>query len=199
MKKFTLSAVIVSMSMAACANTPPQKEERPARAERSGQGPNAGPINSIAMGGLWLAGLDRDGDYLVTRAEFETGKVNAFNAANLDNNQGLSLFELDDWRVKALGSEDASPGRFVFDPDFDQNISQNEFNTTLDGIFTRVDRDKNNVLERAEILRIIDRTTRGRQGGQGARRQGGQGTGRQGGRGGGRGRGQGGGGGRRGG
>lgn len=167
MRKFTLSVVMISLSVAACANAPAQKEERSQRQERGGQASSAGPINSVAMGGLWLAGLDSDGDYRVTREEFEAGKVKAFQLANRDNNQTLNLFELDDWRVKALGSEDASPGRFLFDPDFDQNISQKEFNTTLDGIFVRVDKDQNNILERAEILRIIDRSARGRQGGQG--------------------------------
>ena len=176
MKKSVLGAALLLLGLPACASTKPAQEAQTERAERRAPGANAGAINSVTTGGIWLAGLDRDGDYVVTKAEFETGKAKAFDVADRDESKTLTLFELDDWRVKALGSEDASPGRFMFDPDFDQKISLDEFSKTIDGLFMRTDKDGNGVIERSELIRIIDRGSRGR--GQGAGERSGQGAGR---------------------
>lgn len=193
MYKLILGSALMATSLAACASTQPERGERQDRSERRGQAQGAGPMTSVAIGGIWLAGLDLNGDYTISKQEFEQGKQKAFEAADTNNNQSLTLFELDDWRVKALGSEDASPGRFMFDPNFDQNISRGEFEVTLDGLFTRSDKDNDGQLYRSELVQIIDRSTRGRGGqggGEGSGQRGGErGGGGRGGRGGGAGRG----------
>ena len=194
MKKLILGAAALSLLMTACASSGPPRGESPDQGDRSarkGGERGGGPMTSVAAGGIWLAGLDQNHDYIVSQTEFSQGKQAAFETADVIKDQRLSLFELDDWREKALGSLDATPGRFVFDPDFDQDISKAEFETTLDGLFNRSDKDKDGVLYRSEIVSIIDRSIRGERGGQ---------VGGQGGRGQGGGRGEGGppGGGRRG-
>lgn len=197
MKHIILGAAALSLLITACASSGPPRGDRPEQGERSarkgGGERGGGPMTSVAMGGIWLAGLDQNNDYAVSQAEFTQGKQAAFSSADVNNDESLSLFELDDWRIKALGSVDASPGRFTFDPDFDQQISKAEFETTLDYLFTRSDKDKDGLLYRSEIIRIIDRSIQGR-GGQGAGQGGGQRGGQRGGRRGeGGGRGQGGG------
>lgn len=190
MKHIFLSAAALSMIVTACASSAPPRDDRPEQGERSarkgGGERGGGPMTSVAIGGIWLAGLDQNNDYAISQIEFNQGKQAAFTTADVNNDQRLTLFELDDWRVKALGSADASPGRFMFDPDFDQEITRSEFDDTLDGLFTRSDKDKDGVLYRSELVSIIDRSIRGERGGQGTRGQGtrgqrGQGGGRRGG------------------
>ena len=187
MKHIILSAATISILLSACASGPPAGGDRggpPERGERSDKerGASRGPMISVSAGGIWLAGLDRNNDYAVSQSELSQGKAAAFTTADVNNDGTLTLFELDDWREKALGSTDAMPGRFVFDPDFDQQITRGEFETTLETLFVRADKDKDGLLYRSEIVRVIDRSVRGERGQAGQRGGGrGEGGGRRGG------------------
>jgi hypothetical protein len=66
-----------------------------------------------------------------------------------------------------------------FDPNFDQTVSKDEFNESVDFLFNRVDADDNSVVEFSELIEIRDQS---RSGQRQSRDRGGEGSNRGGGR-----------------
>jgi len=116
----------------------------------------SGPITAIGPAGLMLASFDENTDYEISRTEFQQGTNGAFKAADKDKSKTLSLFELEDWREKALGSLDAAPGNFAFDKDFNQRVTQAEFKTTLDFIFTTADTNSDEKILFSELVNVFE-------------------------------------------
>jgi|GEM_PF-2022694 len=115
-----------------------------------------GPVTAMSSAGLLFASFDTNADYKVEPLEFVAGKTQAFNAGDENGNGILSLFELEAWRGKALGTLDATPGNMKFDADFDNRVTRQEFDTVLNRIFDRTDKDKNASVEFSELVRIFE-------------------------------------------
>lgn len=115
-----------------------------------------GPITSVGAGAMLFASFDKNADYKINAAEFATGLTTAFKAADKDRSTTLSLFELEDWRVAALGSLDAAPGNLAFDKDYDQRVTRAEFDYALNFVFKAGDKDDDGVLEFAELVKVFE-------------------------------------------
>jgi len=92
-------------------------------------------------GALLFAGFDTSGNYIIDKAEVAAGIARAFVQADRNNNEVLSLVELEGWRVAALGSEHAAPSNFVFAPDFARTVSRETFTAVLMNLADRLDKD----------------------------------------------------------
>ena len=101
---------------------------------------------------LALAGFDRDGDMIVTKAEFDAGVARSFAFGDRDHDGKMSLLELADWSEVALGNRGALPGQFDFDRDGDDSISRDEFIGYFNARFAALDTNKNGALERSELV-----------------------------------------------
>ncbi|NNE57070.1 MAG: hypothetical protein HKN36_03090 [Hellea sp.] len=116
----------------------------------------SGPITIIRPAALVFTTFDTDRDYHVTRAEALLGARDAFDRADKDGNGRVSLFELEDWRVAALGSLDALPGNLNFDTDYNNQVFAEEFETALLDLFDRHDEDADATLKHAELMTILE-------------------------------------------
>ena len=115
-----------------------------------------GPITIIQPGALLFATFDQDTDYVITRSEVEDGVKASFKTADRDSSGRLTLFELEDWREKALGSLGANPGNLSFDTDFDNQVSREEFSATIASLFDRHDVDESGTLIFSEIMQVLE-------------------------------------------
>jgi len=121
----------------------PQTQTQPVetiqRTERIGR---SGTVIQIPRSGaLLFAGFDTNGDYIIDRKETAAGVARAFLHADRDNNEILSLVELEGWRVAALGSEHAAPSNFAFAPNFARTVSRGTFTVVLSELADRLDKD----------------------------------------------------------
>ena len=132
---------------------------------------------------MLFASFDTNSDYQVNEVEFAAGRTQAFNAADKDNSNSISLFELEDWRKAALGSLDAAPGNLAFDKDYDQRVTRAEFDYALEFIFKAGDKNSDGILEFSELVTVFEmpRRSAGERSQNSGERRGRQG-GRQGGR-----------------
>lgn len=107
---------------------------------------------STTPAGLLISGFDTNADARIDRAELKAGTERMFRLAD-DNRDGqISLIELSQWAATWLGGPSAIPGRFDFDRDQDDRISAAEFAAELTRRFDGFDRDKDGVVDRAELL-----------------------------------------------
>lgn len=97
-------------------------------------------------GAFLFASFDRDQNYQIDRAEVQVGINIAFGRADKDGSGLLSLVELEAWRVKALGSENATPTNFAFAPNFARTVSPQQFETVLMKLF-----DKHDLNDQGEV------------------------------------------------
>lgn len=124
---------------------------------------------------LAIAGFDRDGDMIVTRAEFNAGVERSFASGDKDHDGKLSLLELGDWSEVALGNRGALPGQFDFDTNGDDSISRDEFIGYFNARFAALDTNKNGALERSELVSFASPAPGRRERGRGHGTQGGEG------------------------
>lgn len=109
-------------------------------------------LRSTSPVGLLISGFDGNGDALVDRAELSAGTGRMFRLADQNGDGQISLIELSAWAAAWLGGPSATPGRFDFDRDQSDRISREEFAAELERRFSGFDIDKNNVVDRAELL-----------------------------------------------
>lgn len=109
-------------------------------------------LRSTPPVGLLIGGFDGNGDARVNRAELRAGTAHMFRQADQNGDGRLSLIELSAWASTWLGGPSAIPGRFDFDRDQNDQISSDEFVAELERRFDGFDRDKDNVVDRAELL-----------------------------------------------
>ena len=121
-----------------------------------------GPITSVGAAAMLFASFDTNADYSINEVEFAAGRMKAFKAADKNNSNTLSLFELEDWREAALGSLDAAPGNLAFDKDYDQRITQAEFDHALSFVFNAGDKNDDNVLAFSELVKVFEMPRRPR-------------------------------------
>jgi hypothetical protein len=135
-------------------------------------------------GALLLAGLDRDGDFMVSSAEVDAGADKQFVHADANGDGLVSPLEFSAWSSAALGTSDSTPGRLSFDSSSDGQISKAEFLAGVRALFAQFDADKNGQVARSEMvqqLKLPEREGPGIGGGQMMGRRGGPPRGGQGG------------------
>jgi hypothetical protein len=103
---------------------------------------------------MLIATFDADGDARVTRAELDAGMRRSFTAIDTAKAGTLGYISFADWAERYLGDRNALPSPFEVDSNGDNRISLPELHAKLAEFFTRFDRDKDNVVARAELLTI---------------------------------------------
>jgi Ca2+-binding EF-hand superfamily protein len=82
------------------------------------------------------------------------GVAKSFAAIDTTNSGKLGYIAFSDWAQKWLGDSNALPGAYETDSDSDNQITLVELQAKFDLIFTRLDKDKDGALTRAELLTI---------------------------------------------
>lgn len=103
---------------------------------------------------LAIAGFDADGDARVSRAELNAGAQRSFEALDRARAGSLGYIGFADWAERYLGDRNALPSPFEADANGDNRITLVELQRTLGDAFTRLDRDRDGTLSRAECLTI---------------------------------------------
>ena len=114
----------------------------------------APPILVVEPVAMMIAAFDTDGDGRVTRDEMRKGVAKSFAAIDTANSGKLGYIAFSDWAQKWLGDPNALPGAYETDSDSDNQITIVELQAKFDLIFTRLDKDKDGALTRAELLTI---------------------------------------------
>ncbi|MGN6376538.1 MAG: EF-hand domain-containing protein [Sphingomonas sp.] len=108
-------------------------------------------VEPIAM---MIATFDSDGNARVTRAELAAGVARSFAAIDTDRRGSIDYIQYGDWAERFLGDRNALPSPFEVDGDHDGRITPAELQAAFDQAFARLDRDRDGVLTRAELLTI---------------------------------------------
>jgi hypothetical protein len=103
---------------------------------------------------LAFAGWDGDGDGRTSRAEAMAGAGRSFAALDAGRRGSIGYIGFADWAERWLGDRAALPSPFEIDADADDRISKAEFDAGMTRAFDRIDKDKDGVLTRAEMLTI---------------------------------------------
>lgn len=110
------------------------------------------PTLSATPVAVMIAGFDSDGDTRVTRAEFDAGVERSFKSGDRNGDGLISLLELGPWSEAWLGNAYALPGQYDLDGDGDDKISPAEFRTEFAKRFDAMDKDRDGVLARSELI-----------------------------------------------
>ena len=108
-------------------------------------------VEPVAM---LLATFDADGDGRTTRAELDAGVKRTFAAIDTAASGKLGYIGYSDWAERWLGDRNALPSPFEVDGDGDNQITVAELDAQLRRTFDRLDRNKDGVLTRTELLTI---------------------------------------------
>ena len=114
------------------------------------QAPATMVVEPVAMA---IAGFDANGDARVTRAELDTGVRRSF-ASVAKGAKDIGYIDYADWAFAWLGDRNALPSPFEVDRDGDNRITSVELEAYFDRTFARLDKDRDGVLTRAELLTI---------------------------------------------
>jgi len=141
----------------------------PPAAPRPSQPPATMVVEPVAAA---IAGWDADGDARTARAEMEAGVRRSFAAVTNGGAGSIGYIAFADWAERWLGDRNALPSPFEVDADADDRITLTELEGAFARIFTRLDRNGDGALSRAELLTIRAQVgggaerRRGRRGGQ---------------------------------
>lgn len=156
-----------------------QRAPSPAEDGPRAQPPITQPPSATIMAepvALMIAACDANGDAQVTRAELSACAANSFATIDTAGKGSLGYIDFADWAARWLGDRNALPSAFETDSNGDNRITLAELQAQLDKTFTRLDRDRNDVLVRSELLTLDANRGRGDAFG---RRRGGDRGGRQ--------------------
>ncbi len=117
---------------------------------------NAPPAPTIVAEpvAVMFAGFDADGDARLTRAELAAGAARSFATVDTANAGAVGYIAFADWAQRWLGDRNAVPSALEVDRDGDNRITLQELQDRLDTVFARLDRDKDDILTRAELLTV---------------------------------------------
>ncbi len=161
---------LLALALTACASGP---EKGPRRGgERGGgdagfEGYAAQPVT------LLFAGMDQNQDLRIEGEELLAGINREW--IRLSSAPSIGALEFGRWAESALGSADALPSFISFDRDLNGRLTELEFDDRLRAEFADLDKNKDGVLERTELVFRVTRPSRGEQGGQQGGQQGGRG------------------------
>jgi len=178
MIKLTSALIAASLLLQACASSSTQKHGRQSAPPAFGK--NQSLITIVSPASLLITSFNRNNDYVIDRAEFTGGRDQAFQNADSNGDGRISLFEMDAWRLGALGSKDAAPMSMYFDADFNQVVTKEEFETAFDTLFSNSDKDGNQTIAFTELVRVAARPSsrgQGKKPGKGRQTKRGQGKG----------------------
>lgn len=152
-----LGAMLAGVATLGQAQTRPQTRGPvvPIGGERTA--PVSQPPNATIMAepvALMIAAFDANGDARVTRTELERGVAHSFSSIDRDARGSLGYIGFADWAERWLGDRNALPSAYETDSDGDNRISLAELQAQLDFTFARLDRDKDGVLVRSELLTL---------------------------------------------
>ncbi|WP_374138366.1 MULTISPECIES: EF-hand domain-containing protein [unclassified Sphingomonas] len=103
---------------------------------------------------LFLGATDADGDARVTRAEAQAGVARSFATVETTTPGSIGYIGLSEWAERWLGDRNALPSAYETDTDADNRITLAELSAQIDRTFTRLDRNKDGVLVRSELLTL---------------------------------------------
>jgi hypothetical protein len=109
----------------------------------------------LLPGGALLIGFNRNDDYVIDEAEFTEGRVNAFKKADLDGDGVINLSEFRFWQPKATGSRSALPNLVHFDRNFNDRVTQSEFDVGLEKLFHGADQNEDSKVSYQELVVIV--------------------------------------------
>ena len=166
---------VLSLSLSACATKSDRRGPPPDRQEQSGkpQGPSKSSGTFMQPIAALFISMDANQDKYVSRSELQSGTASEW--AQFERKPSATYFA--SWSIANLGSTDAMPTFMSFDRDFNGVVSENEFASQLERDFDRIDKNRDDRLERSEML-VAFKAQEGRKsdrGGQGERKQRGQG------------------------
>lgn len=133
--------MILALLLQAAAPAPKPPEQPPATMV----------VEPVAMA---IAAFDADGDARTTRAELEAGVRRSFATVDTKGSGALGYIAFADWAERWLGDRNALPSPFETDADGDNRVSLAELQAKFAETFSRLDRDKDGVVTRAECLTI---------------------------------------------
>ncbi len=108
-------------------------------------------VEPVAM---MLAACDADGDARTTREEARACVTKSFASIDTAKAGSIGYIGYSDWAARWLGDANALPSPFETDADHDNRITAAELTVKIGSIFTRLDRDSDGVLTRAELLTV---------------------------------------------
>ncbi|OYY70963.1 MAG: hypothetical protein B7Y47_08600 [Sphingomonas sp. 28-63-12] len=115
------------------------------------------PPNATIMAepvALFIGACDADGDARVTRTELRACVARSFASTDKARPESMGYIEMADWAERWLGDRNALPSAYETDTDGDNRITLAELTAQIDKTFTRLDRDKDDVLVRSELLTL---------------------------------------------
>ncbi|MBL4870075.1 MAG: hypothetical protein JKX72_03875 [Robiginitomaculum sp.] len=124
-------------------------------------------LKTLRTGALLFAGFDKNSDYVIDATEVSAGILAAFAYADINNNNVLSLVELERWRLEALGYDNATPTSFTFAPNFARTVSLETFSAVLYNVAETLDTDdqgeRDGKISMGDLLKnyVLPRTKRG--------------------------------------
>lgn len=156
------------LTLSACATKSDRRGPPPERQGSDRPGKSSGTFLQ-PVGGLFLA-MDTNRDKIISKAEAQSGI--AAEWSSFTKRPSAAYFA--QWSIAALGSIDAMPTFMSFDRDFNGVVTEEEFTAQLNRDFDRLDKNKDDALERSEMLIAFEAA-------QGRRRQqsGGEGGGKK--------------------
>ena len=131
-KARTITAIVLGAFLVVACSSParrgPPQQQR--NMDRSG-------AKVLLPAALLFASFDADGNYKVSKDEVDAGLHNAFEQADADGSEELSLFEYKNWAARALGATNAQPGWIGIDLDGDRSISEGEYRKAFLGLASK--------------------------------------------------------------
>jgi len=118
---------------------------------QTGQVPTTLVVEPVAM---MIAAFDDDHDGKVTRDELRKGVQHSFDTIDTAHGGKMGYVGFADWAKLWLGDANALPSPFETDANGDNQITLDELQAKFAQIFTRLDKDKDGVLTRTELLTI---------------------------------------------
>lgn len=163
---FTL-ALIGAITLSACASSQSERRERPSERAAGQDRPTRTSGTFMPPSAILFATMDSNQDKRVSRAEMQAGAKAEWG--KFETNP--SAIQFTKWSVETLGSTDAAPTFMSFDKDFNNVIYETEFMDGIERAFTQLDKNRDGIIERAEMI-VAFRAPQG-QGRQGSGREGG--------------------------